>query len=80
MSRFLLIHKHAPEQCSSAWAAWHGHASPLHGSAAACSCIHGGHTVWWEAEAACADDALALLPAYVARSAQVVRIRRVITP
>ena len=80
MGRFLLVHQHPAEQCSSAWAAWRGHASGLHGSEVACSCVHGGHTIWWEVEAAGAAEALALLPAYVARSTRVVPIRRVVTP
>jgi hypothetical protein len=36
--------------------------------------------IWWEVEAAGADEALALLPDYVARSTRVVPIRRVVTP
>jgi hypothetical protein len=80
MGRFLLVHQHAPEHCSSAWAAWRGHPSRLHGSDVACSCVHGGHTIWWEVEAAGAEEALALLPDYVARSTRVVPIRRVVTP
>lgn len=80
MARFLLVHNHPPEHCSSAWAAWRGHPSRLHGSDVACSCVHGGHTIWWEVEAAGAEEALALLPDYVARSTRVVPIRRVVTP
>jgi hypothetical protein len=80
MGRFLLVHKHAPEQCSSAWAAWRGHPSRLHGSDVTCSCVHGGHTIWWDVEAPSAEEALALLPGYVARSTSVVPIRRVVTP
>jgi hypothetical protein len=80
MRRFLLIHRHAPEQCASAWAAWNGHVSPLHGSDVSCTCVQGGHTVWWDVEAASAEAALGLLPEYVARSTRVVPIRRVVTP
>jgi hypothetical protein len=80
MGLFLLVHRHPPAHCSSAWASWRGHSSPLHGSGVACSCVHGGHTIWWEVEAAGPDEALALLPDYVARSTQVVPIRRVVTP
>jgi hypothetical protein len=36
--------------------------------------------IWWEVEAAGADEALALLPDYVARSTRAVPIRRVVTP
>ena len=80
MGRFLLVHKHAPEQCSSAWAAWRGHPSRLHGSDVTCSCVHGGHTIWWDVEAPSAEEALALLPGYVGRSTSVVPVRRVVTP
>jgi hypothetical protein len=80
MGRFLLVHHHPAEHCSSAWAAWNGHPSPLHGMDAGCTCVHGGHTIWWEVEAASAATALALLPEFVARSTRAVAIRRVVTP
>lgn len=77
---FLLVHRHAPERCASAWAAWQGHQSALRGTDAACTCMHGGHVVWWEVQAASAKDALALLPDFVARSTRAVPIRRMVTP
>jgi hypothetical protein len=80
MRLFLLVHHHLPEHCSSAWAAWKGHRSPLRGVDAACTCIHGGHMILWEVRAASASDALALLPDYVARSTRAITIRRVVTP
>ena len=80
MGLFLLVHSHSPERCASAWAAWKGHLSSLRGTEVACTCMHGGHVVWWEVRAASAEDALALLPDYVARSTRALPIRRVVTP
>ena len=54
--------------------------SPLRGRSIPCTCMHGGHAAWWEVEAASADEALALLPEYVARTTVVTQIRREVTP
>lgn len=80
MTRFLLLHRHSPERCVTAWAAWNGHRSRLRGADAVCSCIHGEHAVVWEVEAPDADAALALLPDYVARRTEAMPVRRVVTP
>jgi hypothetical protein len=80
MSLFLLIHRHPPDHCSSAWAAWNGHESPLRGETVACTCLHGGHAAWWEVEAASREEALTLLPEYVARTTVAVPMRREFTP
>jgi hypothetical protein len=44
------------------------------------SCHFGTHRIWWEVEAATADDALALLPLYVARRTTAVLVRELRTP
>ena len=80
MARFLLLHRHVPEHCASSWAAWRGHSSPLRGTPASCTCVHGGHRVWWEVEAPSAEAALALLPSYVAGSSAAHAVRAVVTP
>jgi hypothetical protein len=80
MARYLLLHRHRPERCTTAWAAWNGHSSPLRGAPASCTCLHGGHTVFWEVEAADAEAALALLPPYVAERTEAMAVRRVRTP
>ena len=80
VARFLLLHRHAPHRCATSWAAWNGHPSPLRGTAVSCTCLHGGHAVWWEVETPDAEAALALLPPYVARRSTAHAVRRVVTP
>lgn len=48
------------------FAAWKAFTSPLRGRRPLATCAFGGHEVWWQAEAASAQDALGQLPAYVA--------------
>ncbi len=48
MSSFILHHRHQPEECPSAYAAWKGFESPLRGQQAPSSCRLGGHEIWWE--------------------------------
>ena len=77
---FLLCHRHRPEECGSAHAAWRGFASPLRHHAAPSSCLLGGHAVWWRVEALDACAALALLPAYVATRTEAIEVRDFIVP
>jgi hypothetical protein len=80
MPRFLLLHRHQPNECACAWAAWNGVDSPLRGLEVSCTCLHGRHRVWWEVDADTAEAALALLPAYVAQRTRALPVRRVLTP
>ncbi|HEU4657701.1 MAG TPA: hypothetical protein VFR97_09260 [Capillimicrobium sp.] len=64
--RFLLHHRHQPHECSAAFAAWKGHASPLRHRETFGTCRRGEHAIWWLVRAAGADEALALLPHFVA--------------
>ena len=66
MSRYLLHHRHEPHECGVVFASFKGHESPLRHQATLASCRSGGHAIWWTVEAATEDDALDLLPAYVA--------------
>lgn len=43
-----------------------GHVSPLRHRPAISSCRTGGHSIWWEVEAADEESALRMLPSYVA--------------
>jgi hypothetical protein len=63
---FVLNHRHTPQECRSAFAAWHGFESPLRRSLAAASCIRGDHRIFWTVEAESEGDALAFLPPFVA--------------
>ena len=66
MARYLLHHRHAPDECGVVFASFKGHHSPLRHRATLASCRSGGHAIWWTVEAGSDDDALALLPFYVA--------------
>ena len=66
MSRYLLHHRHEPQECGVVFASFKGHESPLRHQATLASCRSGGHAIWWTVEAASEQDALAQLPVYVA--------------
>ena len=66
MPRYVLHHRHEPHECGAAFASFKGHRSPLRHRSTLASCRSGGHAIWWTVEAATAEDALGLLPAYVA--------------
>jgi hypothetical protein len=67
MSRYLLQHRHAPEECGVVFASFKGHESPLRHQATLGSCRSGGHAIWWTVDADSERDALRLLPRYVAQ-------------
>jgi hypothetical protein len=80
MPKFLLHHRHAPDECGVAFASFRGHASPLRHQATLASCRSGGHAIWWSVEAAGADDALALLPYFVAERTTATRVDEIEIP
>jgi hypothetical protein len=67
MSRYLLQHRHAPDECGVVFASFRGHDSPLRHQATLGSCRSGGHAIWWTVDADSEEDALRLLPRYVAQ-------------
>jgi hypothetical protein len=77
---YLLTHSHEPGECASAFAAWHGFASPLRRTVAISSCLAEGHSLWWRVDAVSPEDALALLPPFVAERSEVAEIREVTIP
>ena len=80
MPRFLIHHSHEPRECGVVFAAFRGHESPLRHRATLASCSFGGHAIWWAVEAANEEDALALLPAYVAERTTATRVNEVPIP
>ena len=66
MHRFLLHHRHQPDECGVVFASFKGHQSPLRHRPTLASCRFGGHAIWWTVDAASEQEALALLPLYVA--------------
>jgi hypothetical protein len=80
MAAFLLHHRHEPEKCGVAFAAFKGHRSPLRHAATFASCAGGGHEIWWVVDADSPEQALELLPHYVAQRSSVIPIREVQIP
>ena len=80
MSRYLLEHRHQPHECGVVFASFKGHESPLRHQATVASCRSGGHAIWWIVEAASDEEALGLLPPYVAERTTVACVSEVEIP
>ena len=80
MASFLLHHVHTGDECGVAFASFKGHDSPLRRQAAIASCLSGGHESWWTGDAPTENDALAMLPAYVADRTTAIRVGEVRIP
>lgn len=80
MARYLLSHRHRPDECGAAFAAWKGFSSPLRGRPTLGSCVSGGHELWWEVEAVTEAEAVALLPRFVAERTTLAPIQEVQIP
>ncbi|MDX6582838.1 MAG: hypothetical protein QOI10_2022 [Solirubrobacterales bacterium] len=84
--QFVLSHRHAPKDCGVAFAAWRGFDSPLRHHSALASCPSysaadsGEHLLIWTVEANSEADALALLPPWLAKRAEVRRVGEVAIP
>jgi hypothetical protein len=74
--QFVLSHRHAPPDCGVAFAAWRGFDSPLRHHSALASCARepvtegGDHLLIWTVEAEGPEQALALLPPWLAERAE----------
>jgi hypothetical protein len=80
MSQYLLQHRHQPHECGVVFAAFKGHESPLRHRSTLASCRSGGHAIWWTVDAHSEEEALALLPYYVAERTTVSRVSEVEIP
>ena len=80
MVTYVLHHRHSPLECGVVFASFKGHESPLRQQAALASCMSGDHAIWWTVEAASEEDALGLLPFYVAERTTVTRVSEVRIP
>lgn len=78
--RYLLHHRHRAEECGVAFASFKGHRSPLRHSAAVASCRSGEHEIWWLVDAASPEDALELLPFFVAERSTAVEVTELTIP
>jgi hypothetical protein len=83
MAKFVLTHRHSPQECAVAYAAWRGFQSPLRHltTPATCALPEGGrHLIWWTVEAADERAALAQLPPYLVERTEVRRVSEVAIP
>lgn len=80
MSRYLLHHRHEPSECGVVFASFKGHESPLRHQATLGSCHSGGHAIWWTVDAATNEDALAMLPFFVAERTTATSVSEVEIP
>ena len=77
---YMLTHRHEPEECRVAFAAWQGFDSPLRHLPTLASCAEGGHSLWWTVQAASEAKALSQLPPYLAERTEVNEVREVPIP
>lgn len=80
MTRYLLHHRHGPDECGVVFTSFKGHASPLRHRTTLASCRSGGHAIWWTVEAESEQAALEFLPFYVAERTTVTRVSEVQIP
>jgi hypothetical protein len=80
MAHYLLHHHHEPDECGVVFASFRGHESPLRHRPTLASCRSGGHAIWWTVESATAEDALRLLPSYVAERTTATSVSEVDIP
>ena len=80
MARYLLHHRHEPEECGVVFVSFKGHHSPLRHRPALASCHTGGHAIWWTVDTGSEEDALRLLPSYVAERTTITPVSEVQIP
>jgi hypothetical protein len=80
MTRYLLQHRHEPNDCGVVFASFKGHKSPLRHRPTLASCRSGGHAIWWTVEAATEEEALGLLPFYVGQRTTATSVSEVDIP
>jgi hypothetical protein len=80
MSRYLLQHHHAPDKCGVVFTSFKGHQSALRHQMTLTSCRSGGHEIWWTVDSASEEEALRLLPFFVAERTTVTLVGEVQIP
>jgi hypothetical protein len=80
MSRYLLQHQHAADECGVVFSSFKGHESPFRHQLTLSSCRSGDLEVWWTVDAASEQAALRLLPRYVAERTTVTSVSQVEIP
>jgi len=77
---YQLLHRHEPDECRFAYAAWKGFSSPLRHRPALSWCAKGGHRICWTVEAESPETALSLLPSFLATRCEVDPVSEVPIP
>jgi hypothetical protein len=80
MATFVLVHRHAPRECCTAYAAWSGFHSPLRRNTTLTSCVSGEHRIYWVVEATDERSALSQLPDWLAERTDVSKVQEVAIP
>jgi hypothetical protein len=80
MPHFLIHNTHTADDCGVVFSSFKGFTSPLRGTRTPASCHLGGHEIWWRLDAADEEQAVALLPPYVAGRATVTHVQDVLIP
>jgi hypothetical protein len=80
MARYLLHHRHEPDECGVVFTSFKGHNSPLGHQPTLASCRSGGHAIWRAVEAGSEEDVLRLLPYYGAQRTTIARVSEVQIP
>ena len=80
MPRFLLHHRHEPHECGVAFASFRGTRARSATRRRWPRALTGGHAIWWTVEAAGPEEALALLPYFLAERATATRVDEVDIP
>jgi len=80
MTRYRLWHQHTPDECPAVFASWRGFRSPLRHQPTTGSCVVDDHQLWWDVDADTVEDALALVPPYVAERTKAVPVGEVPIP
>jgi hypothetical protein len=74
LQRYLLDHRHAPEECASLHASWNGFAGRLRQGVTDATCARSDHSIWWAVHAASEAEALCHLPAPVAATTRAIAV------
>jgi hypothetical protein len=80
MTRYVLHHRHTPEECGVVFRSFKGHQSALRHRDTLGSCRSGGHEIWWTVDAGSEEDARRLLPFYVAQRTTISSVSSVEIP
>jgi hypothetical protein len=80
MARYVIHHRHTPDECGVVFASFKGHRSPLRSQRTLASCRSGGHEIWWMIDAASEEDARRQLPFYVAERSTITCVSEVQIP